>query len=149
MDPFKWIILSQFMGLFGQVISYVLVIYIGRRTMLLIGVGMCTIFNLALGAIYVVPSYHGTQTLAWGTVAVATLYLFAFGFGVVPYTYLVAAEIPAQNLRAYTSGLSTGIGFVFAWLTTFTAPYFINPAQLAWEGKYGKSNAFTVILSSD
>jgi hypothetical protein len=40
-------------------------------------------------------------------------------------------------MRAYTAGLSTGTGYVAGWLTTFTAPYFINPANLNWGGKYG------------
>lgn len=62
-QPFKWIVMSQFMGLFGQLLSYVLVIYVGRRTMLLIGVAMCTVIQLALGIIFALPSYQGTSAL--------------------------------------------------------------------------------------
>jgi len=29
------------------------------------------------------------------------------------------------------------VGFFGAWLTTFTAPYFINPSALNWGPKYG------------
>jgi nitrate/nitrite transporter NarK len=34
-------------------------------------------------------------------------------------------------------GLAAAVGFAGAWLTTFTAPYFINPASLDWGARYG------------
>ena len=42
------------------------------------------------------------------------------------YAWLAGGEIPSQRLRSYTFGLAAAIGFFFAWVTTFTAPYFIN-----------------------
>jgi hypothetical protein len=51
--------------------------------------------------------------------------------------YLVAGELPAQNLRAYTMGLASGTSFVFAWICAFTTPYFINKTELNWGPKYG------------
>lgn len=36
-----------------------------------------------------------------------------------------------------TFGLATAMNFLLNWVGTYTAPYFINPAQLGWSAKYG------------
>lgn len=56
---------------------------------------------------------------------------------VASYAWLCGGEFPSQRLRSYTFGLATSIGFLGAWLATFTAPYFINPDSLNWGPKYG------------
>lgn len=56
---------------------------------------------------------------------------------VATYAWLAGGEIPSQRLRSYTFGLAAAIGFLGAWVTTFTAPYFINPESLNWGPKYG------------
>ena len=56
---------------------------------------------------------------------------------VATYAWLCGGEFPSQRLRSYTFGLASAIGFLGAWLTTFTAPYFINPSALNWGPKYG------------
>src|SRR4051812_23709681 len=53
------------------------------------------------------------------------------------YAWLAGGEIPSQRLRSYTFGLASAVGFLAAWLITFTAPYFINPAALNWGPRYG------------
>jgi len=49
----------------------------------------------------------------------------------------MGGEYPNNHLRAYTYGLGTSLNFVGNWLGVFTAPYFINPASLGWNAKYG------------
>lgn len=56
---------------------------------------------------------------------------------VATYAWLCGGEFPSQRLRSYTFGLASSIGFLGAWLATFTAPYFINPDSLNWGPKYG------------
>lgn len=111
--------------------------------MLLIGSGICGISMLVLGIIFQVPGVVDEVARAKGVIFAMSFYQFGFNFGVVGLVYMVSGEIPAQNLRAYTAGLSIGIGFIFAWLTTFTAPYFINPAELNWGGTYGMEFAYS------
>ncbi|KAH8904649.1 sugar porter family MFS transporter [Coniochaeta sp. PMI_546] len=136
-DPFKWIVLTQWIGVIGLLFAYALLDRWGRRTLLLIGTTCCGFSMLVLGVMFSVPSLKGTTGLQVAIIFLTSWFQFFFNFGVVPITYLVAGELPAQNMRAYTAGLSTGSGYVFGWLTTFTAPYFINPANLNWGGKYG------------
>lgn len=56
---------------------------------------------------------------------------------IASYAWLAGGEIPSQRLRSHTFGLAAAVGFFFAWLTTFTAPYFINPQSLNWGPRYG------------
>jgi len=56
---------------------------------------------------------------------------------IATYAWVAGGEIPSQRLRSYTFGLAAAVGFFFGWLTSFTAPYFINPESLNWGPKYG------------
>jgi hypothetical protein len=56
---------------------------------------------------------------------------------IATYAWLAGGEIPTQRLRSYTFGFAAAIGFLGAWITTFTAPYFINPQSLNWGPRYG------------
>lgn len=56
---------------------------------------------------------------------------------IASYSWLIAGEMPSQRLRSYTFGVAAAVGFLGAWLITFTAPYFINPSSLNWGPRYG------------
>lgn len=135
-DPFKWIIITNCVGLAGLMFTWLFVTRVGRRRIILAGCLICTICMLIMAAIYTAPGL--SQHLSGiGLVVVTSVYLFGFNFGLEPYVYLVAGELPAQNLRAYTMGLAAAVSFAFAWICAFTTPYYINRAELNWGPKYG------------
>ena len=68
---------------------------------------------------------------------VSVVYIVGYNGMVATYAWLCGGEFPSQRLRSYTFGLAASIGFLGAWLATFTAPYFINPDSLDWGPKYG------------
>jgi len=70
-------------------------------------------------------------------VGFSCIYVFVYNGGIAPFSWLSGGELPSQRLRSYTFGLSAAVGFLGAWLATFTAPYFINPSALNWGPKYG------------
>ena len=107
----------------------------GHRRLILTGAAICTLSMVVIGALYSVPSLS-TQRAGVGLVVATSFYLFGFNLGLESYTFLTSGELPAQNLRAYTLGLSVAVSFVGAWLATFTTPYFINPTELNWGPKY-------------
>jgi hypothetical protein len=67
---------------------------------------------------------------------------------VAAYAWLSGGEIPSQRLRSYTFGIASAVGFLGAWLATFTAPYFINPESLNWGPEYGTSLTTSLTPSS-
>ena len=78
-----------------------------------------------------------TKTTGDVLVALTCLYMMSYNGMISSYAWLAGGEIPSQRLRSYTFGLAAAVGFLGAWITTFTAPYFINPASMNWGPKYG------------
>ncbi|CBF79152.1 hypothetical protein AN7067.2 [Aspergillus nidulans FGSC A4] len=135
-DPFKWIIVTNCVGLAGLFTTWAIVTHVGRRRIILAGCVICTLPMLVMAAVYSAPNVSADGA-GIALVVIVSIYVFGFNFGLEPYVYLVAGEMPSQNLRGYTMGLSTAVSFVFAWLSAFTTPYFINPGELNWGPKYG------------
>ncbi|KAI1370121.1 putative maltose permease [Hypoxylon crocopeplum] len=106
-----------------------------RRLMMLTGFVLCGISQLVIAIVYTV--HPNTESSGKALVGMSVLYIIAYNSMVAPYAWLSGGELSSQRLRSHTFGLATGIGFFFAWLTTFTAPYFINPDSLNWGPKYG------------
>lgn len=120
-----------------MLLTWFVVTRVGRRVMILIGTGMCTICMLIMAAIYTPTGALEKTGNDAALVILISAYIFGFNFGLTPYAYMVIGELPAQNLRAYTMGLSVAVSFVFAWLSSFTTPYYINPTELDWGPKFG------------
>ncbi|OAL43340.1 MFS monosaccharide transporter-like protein [Pyrenochaeta sp. DS3sAY3a] len=106
-----------------------------RRVFLVTGTIICGISQLICAAVY---DKKGPSTSTGKVIIGFTiLYIAAYNGMISTYSWVVAGELPSQRLRSYTFGLASAISFFFAWLTTFTAPYFINPDSLNWGPKYG------------
>jgi hypothetical protein len=138
-NPFQMSVVKSCIGILGCAMSLYMVRVTPRRIILMTG-GLCqAIFQLACAIAYTVEP--GTNRAGEILVAFSVLYHFVYCATIAPYSWLVAGEIPSQRLRGYTFGIAAGMGFVGAWLITFTAPYFINPSALNWGPKviaYGK-----------
>ncbi|KAI1092188.1 putative maltose permease [Rostrohypoxylon terebratum] len=106
-----------------------------RRLMMLMGFTLCGISQLVIAVVYTV--HPNTENSGKALVGMSVLYIIAYNAMVAPYAWLSGGELSSQRLRSHTFGMATGVGFFFAWLTTFTAPYFINPDALNWGPKYG------------
>ena len=68
-------------------------------------------------------------------VALLAIYFGAYGGTIGPLSWVTAGEMSSNRLRSLTFGAGMAVGFIFAWLTTFTTPYFINPTALNWGAK--------------
>ncbi|KAJ5827168.1 sugar porter (SP) family MFS transporter [Penicillium robsamsonii] len=135
-DPFQWIIVTNCIGIAGLLLTWAVVTRVGRRQIILVGCALCTTTMLIMASVFAAPNVDkASKDIA--LIVTVSVYIFGFNFGVEPYVYLVAGEIPSQQLRGYTLGFSTTVSFFFGWLTAFTTPYFINPTELNWGPKYG------------
>lgn len=135
-NSFEDSVIVQCLGLAGTYLSLFLIRRLGTKRMLTLSACVCCASMLFLG---IVDSAAGSSAGALrGVVAMVTLYMFGFNCGIAVYSYPVAAELPAQRLRAYTTGFAVAVSFFFSWVTTFTAPYFINPENLNWGPRYGE-----------
>lgn len=135
-DPFGMSCVLSTIGLLALITNSLIVVKYGRRRVCLMsGLITCGILMLIIAVTY--DKHPNEKSTGRVLVALSSLYMFSYNGMVAPYAWLVGGEIPSQRLRSYTFGLAAAIGFFMAWLTQFTAPYFINPASLNWGPRYG------------
>ncbi|KAF2471153.1 monosaccharide transporter-like protein [Lindgomyces ingoldianus] len=135
-DPFAMTNVLSTVGLLAIITNALIIVKFGRRRVLLMsGLMICGVLQLIIAVVY--HEQPGKKTTGKIIVALSSLYMFSYNGMIATYAWLAGGEIPTQRLRSYTFGLAAAIGFLFAWLTTFTAPYFINPASLNWGPRYG------------
>ncbi|BGP35077.1 hypothetical protein JCM10296v2_006907 [Rhodotorula toruloides] len=135
-DAFRNTIILQVCGFIGALSAPVLARYFGRKTILIAGFSlMCMCFTI-VGATNEGKLIHSPKDAPAGAALVAfvCLYQFAYNMSCGPLAWAVGAEIPSQRLRSLTFGFAMGVGFVFAWLTTFTTPKYLNElgVRVAW-----------------
>ncbi len=110
--------------------SAVITRYGRRRVFLTIGMTVCGISQLIVAVVY---DKQGAGTATGKViVGVSVVYIVGYNGMVATYAWLCGGEFPSQRLRSYTFGLAASVGFLGAWLASFTAPYFINPDSLNW-----------------
>ncbi|KAF2015334.1 monosaccharide transporter-like protein [Aaosphaeria arxii CBS 175.79] len=135
-DPFAMTNVLSTIGIIAILANSLIIIKFGRRRVLLMsGLIICGILQLIVAVVY--DKKPGTKTTGTVIVALSCLYMFSYNGMIATYAWLAGGELPTQRLRSYTFGLAAAVGFAGAWLTTFTAPYFINPAALNWGPRYG------------
>ena len=135
-SPFENSCILVAIGVVAIIIDLFIMAPFGRRRIFLTaGLIFCAFCQLIIAAVYTVAP--GTPQTGRVIVAFSVLYIFVYNGAICPFSWLAGGELPSQRLRSYTFGLSASIGFLGAWLATFTAPYFINPSALNWGPKYG------------
>ncbi|RDL29893.1 MFS general substrate transporter [Venustampulla echinocandica] len=135
-DPFAMSCVLSTIGLLALVMNSLVVVRYGRRrVMLMSGLTLCGILQLIIAITY--DKNPGTKVTGKVLVALSCLYMMSYNGMVAPYAWLTGGEMPSQRLRSFTFGISAAVGFFMAWLTQFTAPYFINPSALNWGPRYG------------
>lgn len=145
-NAFTNTIILQCCGLAGALSAPFMARYMGRKTILLLGFATTTItmfgesetpvpdlgadrFHLSVVALVYTLS-PASPTSGKVLVAMVCIYQAAYNYSVGPLAWVVAAEFPSNRLRSITFGFSMAVGFVFAWLTVFTTPYFIGVTEL-------------------
>ncbi|KAK4187695.1 general substrate transporter [Podospora australis] len=128
-QPFENSCILISVGVVAILINSAVVTHFGRRRVFLVsGLILCGISQLLVAIVYTVSP--GTESTGQAIVGLSV------GM-VATYAWISGGELPSQRLPSYTFGLATAIGVFAACLTTFTAPYFINPESLNWGPKYG------------
>jgi hypothetical protein len=115
--------------------SFIVVRFGNRRNLLMTGLIICGILQLIIATVY--HKYPNAKSTGKVTVGLTGIYMFSYNGMISTYAWLCGGELPTQRLRSHTFGLAASAGFVGAWLTTFTAPYFLNIQSLNWGPRYG------------
>lgn len=148
-SPFVWVMVSLGIALTGNMLSFPALRFFDRRH-LLVGasvVNSAVMFGMAI--VYTVSTV-GSPGASKALVGLSMVFPWVYGLGQGPVLWALQTEMPSQRLRSHTVGLSQGANFVFAWLSSYCTPYFINPESLNWGPKYcyiwGASNFILAVF---
>ncbi|KAG8169102.1 hypothetical protein KVR01_001851 [Diaporthe batatas] len=105
-----------------------------RRPWLITGLLICAACNIVMAATY--SARPGSRES--GIVTISMFHLFNLGYigMVLTFSRLTCGELPSQRLRALTLGLAFGAAALGEWVSSFIAPYFLNPDALGWNAKF-------------
>jgi len=122
-ESFKLFIALQIISMFGNVCSWDLVDRLGRRFLILWGVGLLTVLLLVVGGL----ASAGTTSSIKGAIALMILYGFIYNATIGSVAYNLLTEVATSRLRVKT--ISIGICCQSLWYTmwSFVLPYLFNP----------------------
>jgi len=147
-SPFIGNVITQLIGCAAAFSAIYLAGAFRRRSLLLTGFLISSICMFAVAILYTVAP--GSRESGKALVALLAIYQGAYGATIGPLSWVMAGELPCTRLRSLTFGISMAVGAFFAWLTTFTTPYFINPRDLNLGGKvawiWAPSNLITLVF---
>ncbi|KAI0160245.1 general substrate transporter [Xylariaceae sp. FL1272] len=135
-EAFKYSVINTVLGFIGVNVGMYLMRHVmGRRAVLMTGaiVQGFAMLGLAVSA----TAAPGTSTAKNCLIAFIAIYQFSYNAFVGDATYPTSTELVSTRLRTWSVGSAISLGYLLAWLTSFTSPYFINPEYLNWGAKYG------------
>lgn len=122
----------QGVAIFGAILSFVLMRFVGRRTLYLVGLAVQLVILVVAGTISVFPETDGTL---WATAAMIIIFIFVFDIMVGPMTYCVVAEVPSTRLRVKTVALARVAYNLCALVTNVLQTNMLNTLSWGWRGK--------------
>ena len=132
-DSYKLSFGGSAVAFVGTCISWLLMGFFGRRTMIIWGLTAMTTTLLLIG-ILAYPAVHH-QGAAWAQAGLAVLWLGLYSSTLGPQSFAVAAEISATRVRAQTISVARNAYNVVNIITNTVEPYLINPTEANLKGK--------------
>ncbi|RJE24537.1 Maltose permease [Aspergillus sclerotialis] len=134
-DAFSMNIGLTCMGFVGTIISYVIISYVGRRTIYLWGSTAISVLVLIIGILGAVPQHNSGPTWAMCSIIVITNLIYDISIG--PLCFTVMSEVSAVKLRGTTIALSNITVTIFSIIFTVAIPYALDEHGANWGGKLG------------
>ena len=115
----------------GTCISWILMIWCGRRTLILWGFSAMALDLFLIGVI----TYANNQTALWVQAALTIVWLGLYSATLGPQSFGLAAEVSATRVRSQTIALARLAYNLAGLLTNSVEPYLINPTAANLKGK--------------
>ncbi|KAJ5371187.1 uncharacterized protein N7496_007279 [Penicillium cataractarum] len=118
-------------AMLGNIISWFIMNYVGRRPLLLTGI---LLNGLCLMSVGIAGCFTTTAALYYiGYMMNFAQLFYAPTVGAVSWT--ISAEVSSVNVRAKTQSLAIGTNALVSWAMNFIAPYLINTDEANLGGK--------------
>jgi len=117
----------------GTLLSWILLTYLGRRTIFLVGMigDAVVLFVIAISSA-VAPSAKGSL---WTQVSFMMLWQAVYSLSVGPIGYAIVSETSAVRLRPHTVVLARNAYNITYIIAGILNPYMINPTEWNLQGK--------------
>lgn len=122
---------SNGLSFFCVFIVWFLIPYVGRRTLMVGGIGIMGLALLLVGCL----AFSPTQAALWSAGAMIMVWIATYNITVGTLVYVVAGEISATKLRNYTFGFARGAYLIVNLVDKSVNPYLINPTAANLKGK--------------
>ncbi|KAL4750670.1 hypothetical protein BDW72DRAFT_175359 [Aspergillus terricola var. indicus] len=127
---FRLQIVQQVMSIFGNLMSYLLIDRLGRRNLMLYGLGIMTCILMITGGLGVVASDVNNPNSGGavkGTVALILLYCWWYNCTIGAAGYTLLAEVSTSRLRIKTIAIGLALQNALYTMWSFVLPYLFNP----------------------
>ncbi|KAL4945754.1 hypothetical protein BDV06DRAFT_184094 [Aspergillus oleicola] len=127
-------------GFIGTCISWVLLGFVGRRSMYLFGCLSLAVALFAIGAVDLAPRDEDGgigRSETWAQCGLMLLCTFVYDLSLGPFCYVLLTEVSSARLRGFTIALSTVACYVWSVVFAVVIPYAMNEDQGDWRGKMG------------
>ena len=122
-------------GFTGTCIAFVLVNYMGRRSIYLYGMYLMTVIYFIIGILDCAPSYNSNPGFSWAQGSLLDVWTFIYQTTVGPLTFVIISEVSSTKLRSRTIAISTAVQALASIVFTVAVPYMFNPLNGNMRGK--------------
>ncbi|KAJ5698651.1 hypothetical protein N7462_000656 [Penicillium macrosclerotiorum] len=129
---FKLQIVQQVVSLVGNVMSYFIIDRVGRRNVMLYGLGILTVILMLTGGLAVVGSETDNPNSGGaikGTVALILIYCWWYNMTIGSAGYTILAEVSTSRLRIKTIAIGLALQNALYTMWSFVLPYLFNPDE--------------------
>jgi hypothetical protein len=124
-------------GFVGTCLSWVLLVYFGRRTIYNYGLGLLMVLQFIIGILDCAPHYNRRPAISWAQSVIMIIWNFVYDLSIGPVCFVLLCEVSATRVRSKTIALATAAQALAGIVMTVAIPYMINPDEADMRGKLG------------
>ena len=124
-------------GFVGTCISWILLLYFGRRAIYNIGLAMLILLLFIIAILDCAPNYSNRPAISWAQSALMLIWNFCYDLSVGPICFVILCEVSATKVRSKTIAVATAVQAALGIVMTIAIPYLINKDQANARGKIG------------
>ncbi|KAI1628314.1 maltose permease [Exophiala viscosa] len=136
-DAFSMNIGLTCLGFIGTLASYIIISYVGRRTIYLWGSASIALLVGLIGILGAIPASQHSGGAAWAMCAFMVITDFIYDLSVGPLCFTIMSEVSSVKLRGITIALSNVSVVIFSVVFAVAIPYALDTNGANWGGKLG------------
>lgn len=132
-------------GFMGTALSWLLITWLGRRTIFLAGLVVMCGTLLTIGFVALAPA--SDTAAVWAQSILLVFWVFTYDISVGPVAWSIASEVSETQVRAKTIAIGRSAFYIWSIIFSVATPYMLNPTEGGWKGKTAFFYAGTCLLA--